>query len=203
VAKHFEVSITDESFTYQRKEASIAKEGALDGIYVIRTSVPREILDANGAVGAYKSLSEVERAFRTLKSIELKIRPIFHRLAERVKAHVFLCMLAYYVEWHMRKSLAPILFDDHEPGDAANSRPSMVTPAERSAAAKRKAKTKMTEDNLPVHSFHTLLADLATVTKNTVEVKPIGNEPARFEKLARPTPLQQRAFDLLGVKLVA
>jgi hypothetical protein len=203
VAKHFEVSITDESFSYQRKEASIAKEAALDGIYVIRTSVPRELLDANGAVGAYKSLSEVERAFRTLKSIELKIRPIFHRLAERVKAHVFLCMLAYYVEWHMRKSLAPILFDDHEPGDAANSRPSMVTPAERSAAAKRKAKTKMTEDNLPVHSFHTLLADLATVTKNTVEVKPIGNEPARFEKLARPTPLQQRAFDLLGVKLVA
>ena len=203
VAKHFAISITDESFSYQRKEASIANEAALDGIYVIRTSVPREVLDANATVGAYKSLSEVERAFRSLKSIDLKIRPIFHRLAERVKAHVFLCMLAYYVEWHMRKALAPILFDDHQPGDAANSRPNIVAPAERSAAAKRKAKTKMTEDHLPVHSFRTLLADLATITKNTVEVKPIRNDPARFEKLTRPTPLQQRAFDLLGVRLVA
>jgi hypothetical protein len=145
----------------------------------------------------------VEQAFRSLKSIDLKIRPIFHRLAERVKAHVFLCMLAYYVEWHMRKALAPILFDDHEPGDAAKSRPNMVAPAERSTAAKRKAKTKMTDDNLPVHSFRTLLADLATITKNTVEIERIGNDPARFEKLAQPTPLQQRAFDLLGVKLVA
>ena len=203
VAKHFAISITDESFSYQRKEASIANEAALDGIYVIRTSVPREVLDANATVGAYKSLGEVERAFRSLKSIDLKIRPIFHRLAERVKAHVFLCMLAYYVEWHMRKALAPILFDDHQPGDAANSRPNIVAPAERSAAAKRKAKTKMTEDHLPVHSFRTLLADLATITKNTVEVKPIRNDPARFEKLTRPTPLQQRAFDLLGVRLVA
>jgi hypothetical protein len=203
VAKHFELSVTDESFTYQRKEASIAKEAALDGIYVIRTSLPREILDTNATVGAYKSLSQVEQAFRSLKSIDLKIRPIFHRLAERVKAHVFLCMLAYYVEWHMRKALAPILFDDHEPGDAAKSRPNMVAPAERSTAAKRKAKTKMTDDNLPVHSFRTLLADLATITKNTVEIERIGNDPARFEKLAQPTPLQQRAFDLLGVKLVA
>jgi hypothetical protein len=203
VAKHFAISITEESFSYQRKEPSIANEAALDGIYVIRTIVPREVLDANATVGAYKSLSEVERAFRSLKSIDLKIRPIFHRLAERVKAHVFLCMLAYYVEWHMRKALAPILFDDHDPGDAANSRPSVVAPAERSAAAKRKAKTKMTEDHLPVHSFRTLLADLATITKNTVEVKPINNDLARFEKLTRPTPLQQRAFDLLGVRLIA
>jgi len=203
VAKHFEISITDESFSYQRKGASIAKEAALDGIYVIRTSVPRELLDTNAAVGAYKSLSDVERAFRTLKSIDLKIRPIFHRLVERVKAHVFLCMLAYYVEWHMREALAPILFDDHEAHAAAKSRPNMVAPAERSEAAKRKAKTKMTEDNLPVHSFRTLLADLATITKNTVEVERIGNDPVTFEKLARPTRLQQRALDLLGVKLAA
>jgi len=203
VAKHFEISITDESFSYQRKGASIAKEAALDGIYVIRTSIPRELLDTNAAVGAYKSLSDVERAFRTLKSIDLKIRPIFHRLVERVKAHVFLCMLAYYVEWHMREALAPILFDDHEAHAAAKSRPNMVAPAERSEAAKRKAKTKMTEDNLPVHSFRTLLADLATITKNTVEVERIGNDPVTFEKLARPTRLQQRALDLLGVKLAA
>jgi len=203
VAKHFEISITDESFSYQRKGASIAKEAALDGIYVIRTSIPRELLDTNAAVGAYKSLSDVERAFRTLKSIDLKIRPIFHRLVERVKAHVFLCMLAYYVEWHMREALAPILFDDHEAHAAAKSRPNMVAPAERSEAAKRKAKTKMTADNLPVHSFRTLLADLATITKNTVEVERIGNDPVTFEKLARPTRLQQRALDLLGVKLAA
>jgi hypothetical protein len=203
VAKHFEISITDESFSYQRKEASIAKEVALDRIYVIRTSVPGEVLDANGAVGAYKSLSQVESAFRSIKSIDLKIRPIYHHLAERVKAHVFLCMLAYYVEWHMRKALAPILFDDHEADAGAKSRPNMVAPAERSEAAKRKAKTKMTEDHLSVHSFHTLLADLATITKNTVEVERIGNDPVTFEKLTRPTPLQQRALDLLGVKLVA
>jgi transposase len=203
VAKHFEVSITEESFTYRRKEASVAREAALDGIYVIRTSVPEELLDANAVVGAYKNLSVVERAFRSLKSIDLKIRPIFHRLAERVKAHVFLCMLAYYVEWHMRKALAPILFDDHDPTEAAENRPNMVAPAERSQSATRKAKTKMTDDQLPVHSFRTLLADLATITKNTLEVKSVSKDPARFEKLARPTPLQQRALDLLGVKLVA
>ena len=201
MAKHFEISIADDGFSYQRKEEAIAREEALDGIYVIRTSVPREILDTNDIVGAYKGLSQVERAFRSLKSIDLKIRPIFHRLAERVKAHVFLCMLAYYVEWHMRKALAPILFDDHDSAEAAKSRPNMVAPAERSEAAKRKAKTKMTEDCLPVHSFQTLLADLATITKNTVEVTRISNGPARFEKLTRPTPVQQRAFDLLGVKL--
>ena len=203
VAKHFEISITDESFSYQRRAVSIASEAALDGIYVIRTSVFREVLDANSVVGAYKSLSEVERAFLSLKSIDLKVRPIFHRLAERVKAHVFLCMLAYYVEWHMRKALAPILFDDHDPDAAARARPNMVAPAERSEAAKRKAKTKMTDDNLPVHSFRTLLADLATITKNTVEVERSGNDSVTFEKLARPTRLQQRAFDLLGVKLAA
>ncbi len=119
----------------------------------------------NVSVGAYKSLSAVEEVFRRLKTIDLKIRPIFHRLAERVKAHGFLCMLAYDVEWHMCKALAPILFDDHEADAAARSRPNMVAPAERSEAAKRKAKTKVTEDNLPVHSFRTLLADLAIITK--------------------------------------
>lgn len=199
MAKHFALTITDEGFSYRRKEDSIAQESALDGIYVLRTSVAPEVLDANQVVGAYKGLSQVERAFRSLKSIDLKVRPIFHRLAERVKAHVFLCMLAYYVEWHMRKALAPILFDDHDP---AESRPNMVAPAERSEAAGRKAKTKVTEEHLPVHSFRTLLSDLATITRNTVEVKPASHAPARFEKLARPTPLQQRALDLLGVKLV-
>jgi transposase len=203
MAKHFVITIEEESFSYERFRSSIAEEAALDGIYVLRTSVPREILDANETVGAYKSLSQVERAFRSLKSIDLKIRPIHHRLADRVKTHVFLCMLAYYVEWHMRKVLAPLLFDDHDPADAANKRPNMVVPAERSRAAKRKAATKVTDDGLPVHSFQTLLSDLATIARNTVEVKRTHSEPVRFEKVTQPTRVQQRALDLLGVRLVA
>jgi hypothetical protein len=202
MAKHFVITIEEESFSYERNPSSIAQEAALDGIYVIRTSVAPKVMDANQTVGAYKSLSQVERAFRSLKTIDLKIRPIHHHLAERVKTHVFLCMLAYYVEWHMRKALAPILFDDHDPADAARQRPTMVAPAERSEAAMRKARNKQTDDGLPVHSFRTLLADLATIARNTVEVKPVTGEPARFEKITQPTPLQQRALDLLGTRLV-
>lgn len=202
MAKHFVITIEEESFSYERDLASIAEEAALDGIYVLRTSVPKEVLDTSETVGAYKSLSQVERAFRSLKSIDLKIRPIHHRLAERVKAHVFLCMLAYYVEWHMRQVLAPILFDDHDPADAAKSRPNMVVPAERSKAAKRKAATKVTDDGLPVHSFQTLLSDLATIARNTVEVKRTDSEPVKFEKITQPTRVQQRALDLLGVGLI-
>lgn len=202
MAKHFVLSIEEESFSYRRDTSSIAQEATLDGIYVIRTSVAKQVMDANATVGAYKSLSQVERAFRSLKSIDLKIRPIHHRLAERVKAHVFLCMLAYYVEWHMRKALAPILFDDHDPADAAKNRPSMVAPAERSEAAKRKARAKLTDDALPVHSFRTLLADLAAIARNTVEVKRFNQGPVRFEKVTNPTRIQQRALDLLGVTLV-
>jgi transposase len=201
MAKHFEIAIEEDSFTYQRDETSIKEETALDGIYVIRTSVPKKAMGTNETVGAYKSLSQVERAFRCMKTVDLKIRPIHHRLPERVKTHVFLCMLAYYVEWHMRERLASILFDDHDPEEAQKSRQSMVTPAQRSTAAKRKALTKMTDDGLPVHSFRTLLSDLATITRNTVEVKESA-ETARFEKITRPTPLQQRALDLLGVRLI-
>jgi hypothetical protein len=202
MTKHFIVTIEEESFTYERNLASIAEEAALDGIYVIRTSVPEQILDTNQTVGAYKSLSRVERAFRSLKSVDLKIRPIHHRLADRVKAHVFLCMLAYYVEWHMRQALAPILFDDHEAEDAAKQRPNMVAPAQRSAAAKRKARSKATDDGLPVHSFRTLLDDLATLARNTVQVKSANQDPVTFDKLTQCTPVQQRALDLLGVKLI-
>jgi transposase len=202
MAKHFTLTIEEESFAYERNLASIAEEAALDGIYVIRTSVPKEVLSTNETVGAYKSLSQVERAFRSLKSIDLKIRPIHHRLADRVKAHVFLCMLAYYVEWHMRQLLAPILFDDHDAAEAAKSRTNMVVPAERSKAAKRKAATKVTEDGVPVHSFQTLLSDLATIARNTVEVKRTDAEPVRFEKVTQPTRVQQRALDLLEVRLV-
>lgn len=201
MAKHFEIEIEEEIFSFRRNEASIKEEASLDGIYVIRTSVPQKAMSTDETVGAYKSLSQVERAFRCMKTVDLKVRPIHHRLAERVKTHVFLCMLAYYVEWHMRERLASILFDDHDPEEAGKNRQSMVAPAQRSSAAKRKARNKITDEGLPVHSFRTLLTDLATIARNTVEVKESA-EIARFEKLTRPTPVQQRALDLLGVKLI-
>ncbi len=200
MAKHFEISIEENSFTCRRNEASIQEEAALDGIYVVRTSVPEKALGANETVGAYKSLSQVERAFRCMKTVDLKIRPIHHRLADRVRTHVFLCMLAYYVEWHMREAWAAILFDDHDPEEAKKSRESIVAPAQRSPSAQRKALTKVTEDGFAVHSFQTLLSDLATICRNTVELKG-GTETGRFEKFTRPTALQQRALGLLGVKL--
>jgi transposase len=201
MAKHFQIEIEEESFTYRRDETSVKEEAALDGIYVIRTSVPEKAMSTNETVGAYKSLSQVERAFRCLKTVDLKIRPIHHRLPQRVKMHVFLCMLAYYVEWHMRECLASILFDDHDPEEAEKSRESMVAPAQRSSAAKRKARSKMTDDGLPVHSFRTLLKDLGTIARNTVEVRDFG-ETVRFEKITRTTHIQQRALDLLSVKLI-
>ena len=162
MAKHFELTITDDRFHYQRKIENIENEAALDGIYVIRTDVPRETLSAEDTVRSYKNLSVVERAFRSFKSVDLKVRPIHHRLADRVRAHVFLCMLAYYVEWHMRQALAPILFDDDDKASAEAQRESVVQPAQRSVKALMKARTQRTEDDLPVHSFQTLLQDLAT-----------------------------------------
>ena len=201
MGKHFEISIEEENFSFSRNQASIADEAALDGIYVIRTSVSEKVLDTRKTVGAYKSLSRVERAFRSMKTIDLKIRPIHHRLADRVKSHVFLCMLAYHVEWHMRNRLAPILFDDHDLTEAAANRQSIVAPAQRSTAAVRKARDKVTETGLPAHSFRTLLLDLATINRNTIEVKE-DTESARFEKLTRPTSVQQRALELLGVNLL-
>jgi transposase len=199
MAKHFELTITEDRFHYQRKIENIENEAALDGIYVIRTDVPRETLSAEDTVRSYKSLSVVERAFRSFKSVDLKVRPIHHRLADRVRAHVFLCMLAYYVEWHMRQALAPILFDDDDKASAEAHRESVVQPAQRSTKALKKARTKRTEDDLPVHSFQTLLQDLATLVLDRVQPKPPGL-PA-FDKLTTPTPLQQRALDLLGVTL--
>jgi len=200
MAKHFVIQIEPDGFSYQRNQQRIAAEAALDGIYVIRTSLGEHIMDAEQAVKAYKSLSSVERAFRSIKSVDLKVRPIYHRLAHRVKTHVFLCMLAYYVEWHMRQALAPILFDDHDKAAAQMQRESIVAPAKRSLSAEAKACSKVCQDGTPVHSFRTLLSDLATITKNTVEMK---NEPqsARFDKITQPTALQQHALGLLGVKL--
>ena len=200
MAKHFDWDIDDDGFFgYRRNAASIAAEVALDGLYVIRTSLPEERLDAEGAVRAYKRLSTVERAFRSLKTVDLKVRPVFHRSADRVRAHVLLCMLAYYVEWHMRERLAPLIFDDEDAADAAANRLSVVAPARVSQSARRKAHRKRTDDGRPLQSFRALLGDLATVTRNRVVPRMPGAEP--FDTLTRPTELQREAFRLLGVRL--
>ncbi len=150
-------------------------------------------------VASYKSLSGVERAFRSLKTVDLHVRPIHHRLPDRVRAHILLCMLAYYVEWHMRQLLAPVLFDDHDKPAAQAARASIVAPAQRSAAAKRKAATRKTADRTPVHSFQTLLGDLATIVKNRIQPK--DPKIPTFDMLTTPTPVQQQAFALLDVTL--
>jgi hypothetical protein len=195
--KHFQLSIEDTGFSFTRDAESIAREAALDGIYVIRTSVSATALSADEAVRSYKRLAQVERAFRSLKSVDLKVRPIHHRLEQRVRAHILLCMLAYYVEWHMRQALAPILFDDDDPAAAQAARSSVVAPAQRSPRAQRKALTKLTADDCPLHSFQTLLSDLATVAKN--RISPNTQPSVPFDLITTPTTLQQRAFDLLGV----
>lgn len=199
VGKHFQITIIDDAFSYSRDAARIEEEAAMDGIYVIRTSVPDNVMDAGASVRAYKRLSVVERAFRSYKSVDLKVRPIYHHLADRVRAHVFLCMLAYYVEWHMRQALAPVLFDDDTKEDAQHLRKSIVAPAERSPKALRKARRKRTDDDLPVHSFQTLLKDLATITKNTIAPKIQGTQP--FTMVTRPTAHQTKLLALLGVNL--
>ena len=160
MAKHFVLDITDESFSFHRNQDKIAAEQQLDGVYIVRSNVEPEQFDAAETVRAYKDLSKVERAFRSLKSVDLKVRPLHHRRADRVRAHVLLCMLAYYVEWHMRRALTPLLFDDHDRAAAEQERTSVVAPARRSRAARAKAGRKRTDDDLPVHSFRTLLTDL-------------------------------------------
>jgi hypothetical protein len=171
MGKHFHLKIEEDSFTWERKEIQINQEAALDGIYVLRTDVPAEKLGAEAVVSAYKHLSRVERAFRCLKAIDLLVRPINHRLADRVRAHIFLCMLAYYVEWHMRESLAPLLFQDDDRDGGERRRTSVVAPAKRSASSERKTRTRRTIDGFPVHSFRGLLRHLATLCKNTVVAK--------------------------------
>jgi hypothetical protein len=197
MAKHFALTIADASFSFARNEASIQKEAALDGFYVLRTSVPAGALDTAAVISAYKSLAHVERAFRSMKTVDLDVRPIHHRLAPRVRAHVFLCMLAYYVAWHMRKALAPLLFGDHDKENAGKGRSSPVAPAKVSAAAYAKAASRKTADGGPVHSFRTLLQDLATLSRNVVR---LGDAPA-VAMLATPTPLQQEVFNKLQVPL--
>ena len=198
MAKHLKLTITDDHFAFARDNKAIAKEAALDGLYVIRTSLPKNALSDEGAVRAYKSLAQVERAFRALKTVDLQIRPLYHRLAPRVRAHVFLCMLAYHVEWHMRQKLAPMLYDETDREAAEALRESVVAKAERSPAARAKQTKRCTEDGLPVLSFQGLLAELATLTRN-ITATPL-NDDHELVLYARPTPIQAKAFALLGIK---
>ena len=197
MAKHFHLDIADASFSFSRKLSEIATEAAVDGIYVVRTSLSVETCDDETTVRSYKSLALVERAFRCLKTVDLQIRPIYHWLADRVRAHVLLCMLAYYLEWHMRQSLAPMLFEDADRPTAAALRTSVVAQAQRSPAAVQKQTTKLTPDGLPVHSFQTLLADLATIARNTIITAITPNHPLTI--VTRTTTTQLRAFQLLGL----
>ena len=195
MAKHFSITITEDSFTFTRNQHDIAAEAALDGIYVLRTNLPAHTLDHDDVVLRYKGLEDVERFFRALNS-ELDVRPIRHRLADRVRAHMFLRMLSYYISWHMKQALAPILFYDNDKPAAAAKRTDPVAPAERSDAALAKAAHKRTQDDHPVHSFTSLLADLATICAN--HIQPAHDMPA-FTMITTPTPLQRQAFELLGV----
>jgi len=220
MAKHFELTIKDDAFSFTRKAEAIAGEARFDGFYVLRTSLPAEQADAAATVRAYKGLAQVERAFRCMKTVDLELRPVFHWTAPRVQArlpkvpcalahgmagegHVLLCMLAYYLEWHMRQPLAPMLFDDHDRAAAVAERTSPVAKAKVSKAAYRKASTQRVDagggEIQPVHSFRTLLGDLATLTRNTVC---FGGQKT-LTVHAAPTPIQSRAFSLLGVELAA
>ena len=197
MAKHFELSITDTALSWRRRDGTIAAETALDGLYVIRTSLDAAQLDGPAAVAAYKSLAHVERAFRSIKTVDLNVRPVFHYSEQRVRAHVFLCMLAYYVEWHMRARLKPMLFDDEHLDEASASRASPVLKAVRSEHAKAKDASKATDDGTPLHSFRTLLKDLGTLAYNVTHTH--LNPEAKIVVTTRPTPLHDKAFRLLAL----
>ncbi len=196
--KHFQLTITEKSFSFQRNDQKIKEEALLDGLYVVRTSVKSDTMPAVRVVETYKSLSRVERAFRCLKNVDLQLRPIYHHKDERIRAHVFLCMLAYYVEWHMRERLREVLFDDCDTASASASRTSVVGPSVRSEVAKRKDATRRTPSGHPVQSFQDLLRDLATLTRNRIR---IADYDAIYDKLTAPTAYQQHVFNLLEVAL--
>ncbi|HEX9357723.1 MAG TPA: IS1634 family transposase [Streptosporangiaceae bacterium] len=194
MAKHFQVTITDTSLAYERKQDQIDDEARLDGIYVIRTPVPEAELDAAGTVTAYKNLKYVERDFRHIKSDDLDLRPVFHRLDKRVKAHVLICMLAAYLAWHLRQAWAPLTYTDEEPPAPANP----VAPAKRSASAEAKASHQHDQDGRPYHSFQGLLAHLGTLTRNELR---FAGAPATVPVLAEPTSEQRQAFELIGAAI--
>ena len=194
MAKHFDVTITDDSLTAERKEDQIREEARLDGIYVIRTPVPGTELDAAGTVTAYKNLKHVERDFRHIKSDDLDLRPVFHRLEKRVRGHVLICMLAAYLTWHLRRAWAPLTYTDQEPPQQANP----VAPARRSASAEAKASRQHDEDGRPYRSFQGLLAHLGTLTRNELR---FAGTPATVPVLAEPTSEQHQAFELIGAPI--
>ena len=195
VAKHFELAIGENTFSFARKLEGITAEAALDGIYIIRTSVPLAQMDSADCVRNYKALANVERAFRSLKTIDLKVRPIHHRTADRVRAHILLCMLAYYVEWHMREAWRELMFADTDQQSKATRDP--VAPAKRSKAALAKAARHTLDDGTSAHSFSTLLAELATIVRNTCRTPKAGPDAPTFEVLTTPNTKQQRALELL------
>ncbi|MFT7639749.1 MAG: transposase, partial [Pirellulaceae bacterium] len=195
MAKHFDFTITETSFTYARNEDRIREEAALDGLYVVRSSVAKKRMNSERVVETYKSLAKVERAFRCMKTVDLSLRPIYHHNDDRIRSHVFICMLAYYVEWHMREKLRPLLFADDDQESAAAARKSIVAPAQRSESAKRKDATRRTSDDFPVQSFHDILQDLGTLCRNRIRIPEFDSE---FDKLTLPTPYQQHVLDLLG-----
>src|SRR5258708_2159825 len=200
VAKHFKITISGSQLSYSRNEEKIREEAQVDGIYAVRTNTSKKQLGSEDAVRAYKDLATVERAFRCMKTVDLKVRPLHHRLENRVRAHVFLCMLAYYVEWHMRRALAPMMFEDGEKELAETLRDSIVAPAERSPSADKKARTKRTQTGEPVHSFQTLLTDLATIARNRVRPKAAPTaEAAEFDMLTTPTPSPPRTLPPLAL----
>lgn len=195
VAKHFELVIDERSFSFRRKPDSIATEAALDGLYIIRTSVPATQMEAADCVRNYKSLANVERAFRSIKTVDLKVRPIHHRLADRVRAHIFLCMLAYYVEWHLREAWRELMFADTD--QAAKTTRDPVAPAKRSRSAQLKAARHTLDDGTPAHSFSTLMAELSTLVRNTCRTPHAGDDAPTFTVLTTPNPTQRRALELV------
>jgi hypothetical protein len=195
VAKHFELSIEPASFSYRIDQHKVEQEAALDGIYVLRTPLRPEIIAAADIVRSYKSLSNVERAFRSLKSVDLKVRPIHHHLPDRVRAHILLCMLAYYVEWHMREVWRALLFADEDQAAKATRDP--VAPAMRSEHAERKAHTHTLSDGTPAHSFRTLLDELSTIVRNTCRTTTDSAQASTFTLVTQPSAVQQRALKLL------
>ena len=196
VAKHFEMVITDSSFTFTRMADNIAAEAALDGLYIIRTSVKCARMDAPTCVRTYKSLSQVERAFRSIKTMDLKVRPIHHHLEGRVRAHIFLCMLAYYVEWHMRQAWASLMFADEDQTAKLTRDP--VAPAKRSEAAMKKVLSRTLEDGTPTHSFQTLLKDLETIVRNTCRTPNSASDVPTFQVTTTQNEKQKRALELIG-----
>ena len=198
MAKHFDLTITESSFTYTRNEERIREEAALDGLYVVRSSVDEKQMNSERVVETYKSLAKVERAFRCMKTVDLSLRPIYHRNETRIRSHVFICMLAYYVEWHMREKLRPVLFAEDDQESAAATRKSIVAPAQRSESAKRKDATRRTSDGFPVQSFHDILRDLGTLSRNRIRISEFDSE---FDRLTQATPYQTHVFHLLEVAM--